>query len=162
MSEQASVILGVIGIIGIIMIVAGVAGAVETDKKKRLAAIPQEISAALAKAQKAATACLEMQKAAVLAEASFTAAGIDDKQWKSSDGPRGEELLAKTKDTSIKAMADIKRLSVEAVKLLPTSPHYVNLRTYCWLAHTACEACDPHLCQGNCRAFDILNKIELT
>ncbi len=159
--QDSTIVCVIIVIMGFVIIVV-VIGAVEKYEKKRLAELPGEISAAHIKAKKAATACLEMQKAAILAEASFSAADLDDKQRKSSDGPRETKLVAKTKAAAIKTLGDLKRLSVESVELSPTSSHYVNLRTYCWLAHAACEGCDPQLCQGNCQALDILNKIKLT
>ena len=159
--------IGEIGIflsvlIVIISIIAAIPVESEEAKKKRLAALRGEIPAAFAKAQKAATACLEMQKAAIMAEACYSAASLDDKQWKSSDGPTEQELLKKAEAASFKALSDLKRLSVESVNLSPTSCDYVNLRTYCRLAHTTCEVCDPQVCQGNCQALDILKKIKLS
>lgn len=157
---KIGIFLGVL--IVIIFVIAAISGESEEAKKKRLAALRGEIPAAFAKAQKAATACLEMQKAAILAAACYSAAGLDDKQWKSSDGPPEKELVAKTRAASIKALADLKRLSVEAVESSSTSWDYVNLRTYCLVACAACESCDAQLCQGNCQALDILKKIKLS
>lgn len=161
----AAITIGHILVALIVVLVFGlIIGAIPDDatRKKRLAELRKEIPAALAKAQRAATACLEMQKAAILAEACFSVAGLNNKQWKSSDGPPGKELLAKTKAAAIKTLGDLKRLSVESVKLSPESPGYVNVRTYSLLALAVCQGCDPQLCQGSCEALDVLNKIKLT
>ena len=156
---KIGIFLGVL--IVIIVVIAAISGESEEAKKKRLVALPGQISDAHSKALKAATRCMEMQKAAILAEALLSAAGFGDKQWKSTDGPRAKDLVAKTRAASIKALVDLKRLSVEAVVSSSTSYAYANLRTYCLLAYAACECCDAQLCHGNCQALDILKKIQL-
>jgi len=157
------VFLCVIGTIVLIVIAGGVGAEIEENKKRRLAALRGEISVALIKAKKAAAACVEMQKAAILAQAAYGVASLDSKEWKFSDGPTEKELVAKTKAAAIETVEDLKRLSNEGIKLsMKKSAAYVNFRTYSRLAIAACEECDPQLCQGDCEALEILNKIKGT
>jgi hypothetical protein len=152
-----------LGLLGLIfLLAAAVLGLKQPRKKEKLAALRGEISAALAKAEKAAITCLEMQNAVALAEAVLSTAGLDTKKAKFKDGPTEKELLEKAEQVAFKALTDLWRLSVESVQLSPISWDYVNLRTYCRLAHAVCKACDPQLCRGNCQALEILKKIKLT
>lgn len=160
-SQTVSALLIVALLVGLGCFLTGVFLLKKKEGKERLAALPKEIHAALAKALASTRACAEMKLAAILAERAFSAAGIDAKKWKYSDGPTDKEILIKTKAASIAALGELKRLSIEAVRL-KTCAAYSELRTAAIISFAACEACTQSLDQQACPAAMILEKIELT
>ena len=143
----------------IVLVISGISDG--ATRKKRLAELPGEIPTALAKARASTEACVEMKRAAILAERAFSAAGLGARKWRFSDGPTEKELLGKTKAASVKALDELKRLSIEGIRLKPSS-EYSKLRTAAILSCIACEACSQSLEQQACPAAMILEKIELT
>lgn len=149
----------IVTLAGVGILIAGVAYE-EAHKKKRLAALPSEISASIANALAATGACVEMQVAASMAEAAFSAADINVEEYEFEDGLSEKELLEKAGEAGRNALNEFRCLIAEGIDLTKSS-EYVKLRTYVRLACAACEECDFHLCQGSCPASEFLKKIKL-
>lgn len=132
-------------------------------KKARLAALPGQISTALANAQKATEACLGMCEAAALAEALTLSGPAEEilKELRAHDGPTEGELLVKKQATSIKTIERCRCLAVEGVKLT-TDKNYCELRGIFQAAEAACRSCKPVAGQEKCQALDFLIKVSLT
>lgn len=132
-------------------------------KKGRLAALPDEISRALAEARKATNACFAMCEALAITKAlrvkdQVTASSRQLNDW---NGPTDTALLSRTRTASVRALKHCRKLSVEGVEIT-VDASYVLLRGYLQMAEAACLNCKPVAGQKVCPALEFIEKISLT
>ena len=113
----------------------------EDHRRKRLAAIPRELSSALYVARGTAAACIAMRKALVFAN---SIAGMKETySTETLPGPSEIALLSQTKEASMKTIQKCRALSVEALGLI-LDARYCVLRSLFYAAEVECWNCLLH------------------
>jgi hypothetical protein len=134
----------------------------QAPRKKRSAALPNEISKALAEAERAAEACLGMCLTTAFVKSLKSRArgsGLVEKP-KGFRGPDETELLCKTRKGALRALKRCRSLSVEALQLT-ADRRYFALRAVFEVAQSACWNCSPDCKRKACPALEYIKSVSL-
>lgn len=153
-----------IGLLGLVCLLTAVVLTLKQPPSKRmLAALPRQINGALEAARKATSDCLAMRAAVEFTKnlRADRAAGRVSRYSLLRTGVSDNDLTTKSREKSLKALRNCRRLSAEAVAATTSARYYV-LQGLFEAAEGACRECQPEKGQQVCPAAEFLEKISLT